>query len=165
MKVSGVTALTILFLLALLLALPTAGLSIVAFLALLGVRAYLRAKANMHHSNKRNAERSMNSAEFRLPSWANDKEKALIFLETIQQLAMRQGVPRRFLQGLLSDLDVANGIFLFAGAMEKEGASFFEQQEACAEKLVGTWSRTSETGRNEAIEKGNNAIFGDDIPF
>lgn len=107
----------------------------------------------------------MRSAEFRLPSWANDKEKALIFLETIQQLAMRQGVPRRFLQGLLSDINGANAIFLFAGAMEKEGALFFEQQEACAEKLVGTWNRTSETGRNEIIEKGKNAILGDDIPF
>lgn len=144
-------ALVILFLLALVLAWPTGGLSIIAFIALVAFRAYLKAKTRMHHANRLGAERSMAAGEKRLPSWCRDREKALVFLEAIQQGAMRQGVPRKFLQGVLANLDTTNDMFHFAGAIEHEGGSFLEQQMVIVEKLVATWNKTSDRGRKEIM--------------
>ena len=122
----------------------------------------------MHNANIMTAERAVNSGELRLPSWGPDKQKALLFIETIQQLAMHKGVPRRFLQGLLSEIEGTKALFFFAGAMEQSGASFLEQQVACADKLVAVFERTSEAGRREMIEKGEKSVskyFDDEIPF
>jgi hypothetical protein len=155
----------LLFILALLLAWPTAGLSIVVFLLILFGRSFLKAKSRMHQANVKEAERSMlnNSAE--LPSWSEDRDKVQLFLEGTMRTAIAKGVPEKFVIGLCSDLRAAREFVVFAGALEKTGASFLEQQAACSDKLVGTWNRTSDEGRNETMGDRSADEFNDEIPF
>ena len=65
----------ILFFVALILAWPTAGLSIVAYISLLVIRGYLQAKTRMHHADKLRAHREVVSGSTRLPSWMADRDK------------------------------------------------------------------------------------------
>lgn len=166
----------ILFLVALFLAWPTAGLSIVAYIGFIVLRGYLKGKSRVHHANIRHAERAIASGSRRWPSWTKDNDKSWVFLEAIQQGAMRDGVPRSFLQGILVEQGNAEGLYFFAGALEEEGASFLEQQIACSEKLVEMWNSTSHLGRTTLMSKGFKAAseasrrqqisdFDDEIPF
>lgn len=167
----------ILFLLALFLAWPTFGLSLVAYVAFLFLRGYLKGKTQAHEANVRRAESTVVSGPRTWPSWTSDKAEALIFLETIQQSAIARGVPHRFLQGILAETGNTQGLYLFAGAMEREGASFLEQQAACSEKLVEMWNSASPQGKRAIMDKGENAVaaqirqtpintdFDDEIPF
>lgn len=166
----------LLFLLALFLAWPTAGLSIVAYIAFLVLRAYIKARTRIHFANVGNAERNLVSGKGRWPSWAGDKDQSLIFVETIQREAMRQGVPRNFLWGVLGEGNT-KGLYFFAGAMEEQGASFLEQQVGCSEKLVQMWNSASPQGKRAIMAKGDEAAaaasrrakptydFDDEIPF
>ena len=65
---------TMLFLLALLLAWPTAGLSIVAYIAYFLFQSWLRAKTRMHHADKSSAQRAVVEGSTRLPSWFDNRK-------------------------------------------------------------------------------------------
>lgn len=129
----------ILFLLALLLAWPTAGLSIIAYVAYAVLKSYWGARTRMHYANKNAAKRAMLAEKKRVPSWAGDETENAIFVETIQGMAMRQGVPRAYLQAVLGSGDTFQNLVHYAGEMEHQGASFTEQQEAVIEELVELW--------------------------
>lgn len=168
---------TVLFLLALLLAWPTFGLSLVAYVVFLVFRGYLKAKTRMHNANVSNAERSIVSGSRVWPSWTSNDAQAHIFMETIQKTAMHQGVPRSFLQGILAETGNTQGLYFFAGALEQDGASFLEQQVACSDKLLEMWDSTSQQGKRAIMAKGEIAAskhvsqklasndFDDEIPF
>jgi len=129
----------ILFFVALLLAWPTVGLSMVAYVSFAVFITYVNAKSRIHDANQRSAERAVYSGKKRLPSWGGDKGKLHIFIETIQHGAMRHGVPREFLWAILADSDTVQMLMHYAGAMEGRGASFTEQQVAVSDKLVKIW--------------------------
>lgn len=129
----------ILFLIALVLAWPTAGLSIIAYVAFAVLKSYWVARSRMHYANKCAARRALLAGEKRVPSWAGDKTENEIFVETIQQIAMRDGVPLAYLQAVLGSGDTFNGLVHYAGAMEHQGASFTEQQQAVSEELIELW--------------------------
>src|SRR5690606_18419502 len=134
-----------LFLLALFLAWPTAGLSIVAFIAIAITRSYLQARTRMHFANERRASRAVAAGNGRIPSWAGDRGEIEVFIKTIQAHASRKGVPQVFLWGVLRPL------IEYAGAMENEGASFVEQQVAVADKLVELWENAPSDVKRAAI--------------
>ncbi len=140
----------ILFLVALLLAWPTAGISIIAYVAFAVFRSYLTAKARIHYANERSAERQVRSGAQYVPSWAGDRTENEIFVEVIQKGAMRQGVPQTFLWAVLGDTDTFKGLVHLAGAMEREGASQTEQQVAVSDKLVQMWQQAPAKVRNAA---------------
>lgn len=140
-----------LFLLALLLAWPTAGLSIVAFIAIAITGSYLQARARMHFANERRAARAVAAGNGRIPSWAGDRDKTEVFIETIQFFAQRKGVPQLFLWGVLADQSIFRLLVEYAGAMEREGASFSEQQIAVADKLVEAWERAPSDIKSAAV--------------
>lgn len=144
-------ALVILFLFALFLAWPTAGLSLVAYCAFALLRLYLKTKANTHAANERLAAHKMSSGEKLVPSWAGTRSENEIFVDGIQRGAMRHGVPRVFLQGVLLDQETFETLVYYAGAMESEGASFVEQQLAVSDKLVEIWERAPENVRRECL--------------
>lgn len=82
----------ILFLLSLLLAWPTAGLSIVAYVAFAVFKSYLNAKSRMHYANERSAEREVKSGGKHMPSWAGCNDENQIFVEVIQKGANRKAI-------------------------------------------------------------------------
>lgn len=131
----------ILFLLALLLAWPTAGVSIVAYVAFAVLKGYLNAKSRIHYGNERRAEREVRSGGRHMPSWAGSNDENQIFVEVIQKGAIRKGVPQIFLRAVLGDKDTFLSLVFLAGAMEREGASFVEQQVAVSDKLVAIWEQ------------------------
>ena len=126
----------ILFFVALILAWPTAGLSIVAYIALLIARSYLQAKARMHHADKLRAQREVGSGGARLPSWMANKDKIEEFIYGVQNAAEHHGVPKLFSAMIMSKQEVMKPLMHYAGSMEAQGASFVEQQMAVMEKLI-----------------------------
>lgn len=143
----------ILFLVALLLAWPTVGLSIVAYVAFAVFKSYLDAKSRHHDANERRAEREMRAGKEQVPTWAGDGDERHIFVNGIQKGAMRKGVPQTFLWAILSDNDTFQKLVFFAGAMEGQGSSFIEQQIAVSDKLVDMWERAPSKVRNAALSE------------
>ena len=129
----------ILFLIALVLAWPTAGISIIAYVAFAVLRNYLAARVRSHDANIHAARKSLVAGEKRVPSWAGDETENEIFVKVIQQKAMQDGVPQAYLQNLLRDGDTFQNLVYFAGAMEHHGSSFTEQQAAVSDELVELW--------------------------
>lgn len=141
----------ILFLVALLLAWPTAGISIIAYIAFAVFKSYLNAKTRIHYANERCAEREVFSGARHVPSWAGDNDENQIFVEFIQKGAMRKGVPQTFICAVLGDTDTFRDLVYLAGAMERQGASFVEQQIAVSEKLVQIWEQAPAKVRAAAL--------------
>ena len=141
----------ILFLVALFLAWPTAGLSIVAYVAFAVFKSYLTAKARHHDANTRRPAREVREGNKRVPTWAGDSDERHIFVEGIQKGAMRKGVPQTFLWAILSNNDTFQELVFFAGAMEGQGASFIEQQIAVSDRLVSMWERAPNKVREAAL--------------
>jgi hypothetical protein len=142
-----------LFLLAVLLAWPTAGLSIIAYVAFAVFKSYLNAKSRMHYGNERRAEREVKSGGKHVPSWAGSDDENQIFVEVIQKDATRKGVPQTFLWAVLGDNETFQGLIFLAGAMEREGASFIEQQVAVSDRLVDIWERAPANVRAAALSE------------
>jgi len=131
----------VLFILALLLAWPTAGISIVAYVLFAVFKSYMNAKSRTHSANERRAEREVNSSRRYMPSWAGNKDENQIFVEVIQKSAMRKGVPQTFLWTALDNKETFQELVFLAGAMERQGASFAEQQLAVSDKLFELWKQ------------------------
>lgn len=129
----------ILFLVALVLAWPTAGISVVAYVAFAVSRNYLANKVRAHDANIHAARRSFVSGEKRLPSWVNDNAERQIFIEVIKQKAIRDGVPEAWLMAHLRDNETFMKYVHFAGAMEHHGSSFTEQQAAVSDEISKIW--------------------------
>lgn len=148
----------LLFLLAVLLAIPTYGLSLAVYVGLIIVRGYLQAKARMHFANEIRAEQAVQSGDGRLPSWMADRNEISVFIEAVQQVAIRKGVPLVFSQSVMAT-DAFTGMLRYAGAMEAQGASFLEQQVSVVDKIVDLW-RSAPTKLRQAARADD-----DDIPF
>ncbi len=142
----------VLFLLALFLAWPTVGMSLVAYFAFWMFKLYIKSKADVHHANERLASKAMSSGKMLVPSWAGDRDENKIFVEGIQRGAMRNGVPLIFLRGVLLEQEAFQDLVYYAGAMEAQGASFLEQQVAVSDRLVEIWERAPEAVRRECSE-------------
>lgn len=107
----------------------------------------------MHFANERRAEREVKSGGRHVPSWAGNNDENQIFVEVIQKGAMRKGVPQTFLWAVLGDKDTFLNLVFLAGAMEREGASFIEQQVAVSDKLVDMWERAPTNVRTAALSE------------
>lgn len=140
----------LLFLLAVLLAWPTAGISIIAYVAFAVFKSYLNAKSRMHYANERRSEHEVQSGGRHVPSWASSNDENQIFVEVIQKEANRKGVPQTFLWAVLGDKDTFQSLVFLAGAMERKGASFIEQQVAVSDKLVAMWEQAPANVRTAA---------------
>jgi len=142
----------VLFLIALFLAWPTGGLSIVAFIVFVVAKGYFKGKSRLHDANVRHAEKAINSGELYPPSWENDDSKIELFIGVVSGGATEKGVAKAFSVNLLNDPTGRKMMFWFAGALERSGASFIEQQMACIEKMVNVWKRSSADARKEMQE-------------
>lgn len=129
----------ILFLVALVLAWPTAGISVGAYVAFAVSRNYLANKVRAHDANIHAARRSFVSGEKRLPSWVNDNAERQIFIEVVKRKAIRDGVPETWLMAHLRDNETFIKYVHFAGAMEHHGSSFTEQQAVVSDEISKIW--------------------------
>lgn len=134
----------ILFLIALLLAWPTAGLSLLAYIFLMIGRAWLQARMRMHHADKLRAKGEVSAGAQRLPSWMANRDKIEEFVHGIQNFAEHKGVPILFSAMVLQDERLQRNLMYYVGAMEAQGAPFVGQQMAAAERLVEMYQESGE---------------------
>lgn len=132
----------LIFLLAVLLAIPTLGLSIVGFLVFVYLKGRVRKKVQNHFVNEQHAENSFLTGERNIPSWINDKDEVQIFSEVVLKGALRSGVSENFIDEILNNEEEFLDLIYFAGAMEQQGASITEQQVAVAERVTQAWKRS-----------------------
>lgn len=141
----------LLFLLALLLAWPTMGLSLVAYVGLIMFNGYMKANARMHYADTRQAEREVQSGAQRVPSWAGNRREAEVFVETIQEFALRKGVPKTFLLAVITNKPTWESLVHLAGAMEGRGSTFVQQQLAVSDKILEMWSDAPASVKADAL--------------
>ncbi|WP_147395503.1 hypothetical protein [Altericroceibacterium spongiae] len=137
----------LLFLLAVFLAWPTFGLSIVAFFVYVAMKDYYEKKSLIDNANKENTAKEVSSGDSYYPSWVTYRPEVERFFELVLQVARDSGVPELYLRGILSNQDVFKSFVILAGAMERQGASFIEQQMTVASKLVELWERDTASSR------------------
>lgn len=150
--------LVILFLAALLFAIPTYGLSLLAYFGFLIIRGYFMAKGRIHYANEIEAQRVVNEGKGRFPSWMGDKGETLIFIEAVQGVLAHKGVPLVFTQAVMAT-DEFKQMLRHAGEMEALGASFISQQVSVQDKIYELWLRAPQRLRNSSMDDD------DDIPF
>lgn len=144
------------FLLAVLLAIPTLGLSIVAFLAVAFFKSYAINKARDHLVNEGRADDVFLSDERHAPSWANSKDEIIIFTKIVMKGALRNGAPDDFIEKMLHNTESFLELIHFAGAMEQQGASFSEQGVAVANKITQAWNKSLRNDKlNESSDRSD----------
>ena len=72
----------------------------------------------------------------RMPTWYEDKSQLDIFLKGVRFNALRKGANKQNVDAGLVITGDNHMILKYAGALENQGASFIEQQVACADFLV-----------------------------
>ena len=139
----------ILFLAAILFAIPTSGLSLLAFLIYLLAHSYFTAKVRMYEVDRRAAERAVDGNPDAAPdldkdapnhpSWY-DTEMEKTFFEGVLKLGTRKQIPPIYIAHGFANPDSALVLFRFAAVMENRGRSFTEQQMGVAEFMAGCWA-------------------------
>ena len=126
------------------LAWPTAGVSIIIYIAIFILKSYLDAKTKTYYANIRHAERAMADGNKNFPSWIKDASEKDIFIKVLLGRLSQKNIPEQFVLSILQNQELHDTIMFFAGAMEKEGASFVEQESAVIEKIIILWERKQE---------------------
>lgn len=126
----------IIFWLSLILAIPTAGVSLLLCLALYIVRAYIAGKTSRHSANTRFAANDMMHDRGVMPTWYKDPDKLELFLSTLKVFALAKGANKHYVDAALKITGDNHTVLKYAGALEKQGSTFLEQQAACSDFLV-----------------------------
>ena len=71
-----------------------------------------------------------------MPSWYGDKNKLELFVKGVTFNALRKGANKQNVDAALVITGDTHAVLKYAGALEKQGSSFVEQQVACADFLV-----------------------------
>jgi hypothetical protein len=142
----------LLFIVALVLAWPTAGLSIVAWVVWCAARAYLRARVDRYEINSQLAIRDLaNGQAEELPSWTANKDKVDVFLNGVLNAAQRKGVAKAYIATTLTNEGTAEMVLKFAGQMERRGSSFLEQQAGTAAFVEKMWIRLDRDTKSKLL--------------
>lgn len=140
---------TVLFFIAVLLAWPTYGISILAYIGLIFFMANQKTKSNIHYSNENKAIARIQNGEERFPSWISDMNEVEIFMVTVQQLTERKGVPLAYFSAYFKQPREHKAILYYCGALELEGSSFIEQQVSSSELIVKIYHKFSASSDND----------------
>lgn len=130
---------TLLFVIALVLAWPTVGLSLVAYFVLVGIRAYLKGRLRHVHAVAENARREVNAGAGHPPSWANNEVTTEAFTGATFSEASRKGVPASFINTYFQEEDNKSAFVRFVGLIEASGASMREQGVAATNYVCDVW--------------------------
>ena len=148
---------TIGFILALLFAIPTYGLSLLVYFGLMVAGRLMKEKARMHHADKLRAMRKLNDTvttgkmptKF-APTWSVDRQKADIFLESVIKGAIASDIPEGFIFGLFEDNEFIRLLMIYVANLESEGSSFFEQQLASVDFVETAWNKVGSEKKSDA---------------
>ncbi|MBU4610534.1 hypothetical protein IMZ29_08275 [Achromobacter sp. GG226] len=133
---------TILFLVALLFAIPTYGLSLLVYFGLVLFAAHVRAKERMHHANSVRADREWAQEEQpTMPSWFRNASKVETFEYAVINVVRRNGVPDHFVVAAFTNEQAHMSLMSYAAQLERQGSSFIEQQMGVADKIQEMWRR------------------------
>ena len=130
----------LLFMVALFLAWPTAGLSIVAFLIVAFIRMHLKVKARMHYADEAVARKSMERGSLAIPAWARNESEREVFPYAVAKLATRRGIPEMYTATFLNTEARVREVINLSGQMERQGSSFIAQQLATTDFIERTWN-------------------------
>ena len=124
---------------ALVLAWPTAGLSLVAYFALLFLRSYFNARIRHRRANIIRSIRELQAGKGHPPSWVNDSARSSAFIGATISEAKRRGVPQYFITNHFRSDEHKAALVCLVGLMEDKGASIREQGIAATDFLCEMW--------------------------
>ncbi|MFD1090823.1 hypothetical protein [Providencia vermicola] len=146
----------ILFLFSLLLAWPTYGISIILYI---GIFTYLANSKDKNNFVKNKTVRNFaKNDETRYPSWIDNENELSIFLEVVQQLSLKKGVPLLFYTSVFKNKNSKEKIFSYLMNIEKSGASFIEQQILTSEIIYNIWEEQKKVHSIKNIEPSYSPI-------
>ena len=138
----------LLLVVALILAWPTAGLSLVAYFAILFLRNYFNARIRHRRANMISSIRELQAGKGHPPSWVNDSARSSAFIGATISEATRKGVPQSFITNHFKSDEHKAALVCLVGLMEDKGASIRDQGIAATEFLCEMWK----------VEEGNLAM-------
>lgn len=155
----------ILLIFALIFAVKTYGLSVIAWFVYLYIKNRIAVKHTRYRVRKNNAlkkvsnliKNSNNDQDFinqlEKPSWL--KERADEFFYSVSKIAVYNGIPEKTIRSLFSNIYFLSVLSGIAAAMEQEGGSFLEQQNFIVDILVDAYKNGSLTSAANDL----NALF------
>ena len=129
----------VLLIIALILAWPTYGLSLVAYFAILAVGAYFRARQSRLSAMAMRAMRTLQAGEGHPPSWVNNSTQSSAFIGATIGEAIRKGVPKPFIDTHFSTPENKAAFICILGLVESQGASIREQGIVATIFICETW--------------------------
>ena len=87
-------------------------------------------------SARRVSSGEVKPARVEYPSWMGDRDKLTSFINGTQDLAAQHGVPKLFSAQIMSQKEIIDPLISLAASMERQGASFNDQQVAVGNKLI-----------------------------
>jgi hypothetical protein len=140
-----------LFLLALVFAIPTTGLSIVAFVAFAAFKGYAKGRFFRARAEERDQQDpvALSAQEPALipPSWSTDPSKMIIFRRSIETLTTINGIPAIYIQILFNQPDALETTLGCVGLAEREGVSFEDQQFVGIGFVNQMWTQLDEKNK------------------
>ena len=117
--------------LAILFAIPTYGLSLLALLLIAGARGYLRGiafKTKERYDNAFiDARNSMSNGIFLKPTWINNKSAQVTFESAVHKAASEEGLSNTQINNLFCNKEIASSILTVAASFQKYKFSKLEQ--------------------------------------
>ena len=143
----------VLLLIAILLAWPTYGLSLVTFAVFAVSRRSRNSKLRIRNETQQRASRiaqvnpAVQNGERQMPSWAEIDRECHYFLRAIQEMCLKRGVPLSFTLDFLADNENFRDILFKAGVLEQRGDSFLFQQIVASREIEDMWRAASTPAR------------------
>ena len=157
----------ILFFISLILAWPTAGLSIVAYIILFFVRAALKARAEASHSGgagfnpPRQKEKELNvldvigealTGKNSMPSWINDERSLDQFIFDLRVMAAKRGIPKAYVFEYMRDEVTGQSILHYMSVLERKGDHPIHQKREAAQALKRDWDKLDSSQQSRYLE-------------
>jgi hypothetical protein len=144
------------FIVALVLLIPTYGLSLLLYLPFLIAGGVMRANARMHHANMQQTLRDVSQSsqahsghsKSGRPSWFSDKDEVEIFISVVLKFCARKNIPELYVSGLLAQEEFGQIFTSLVAGLERRGSSFIEQQMGAAEFIEAAWNRLSDEDKS-----------------
>lgn len=131
---------TVILLIAVLLAIPTFGASIVAYM----IWSHMETRSANYEVIRRAAFADMDEGGSEIvPTWYHNSAQRGEFISKVKGAAERMSVSSDFLNHCFTSQDFISDIFGYAGCMEQRGATYNQQARGTAELLRDEWMALS----------------------
>lgn len=146
----------ILFLVAVFLAWPTMGISLLIFFGWFAVNAYVIEDIKRQKRQREAALRRLAAGEGHPPTWANNADHIEAFMDTTVDMAVRKGVPRSFLKSLTPAQK--NAFVNYMGLLEDEGANNRHQGVAAGMFIDALWAEAQRAKPARRTEESSQVL-------